>query len=310
MLRTRSLQYLNPFCPQGGTWFVCPSGSRFLGCCTSDPCQNGCPENDLKVASFNSTDYGLFANQECVAGQFYTCEKTNPPFIGCCTINPCDTGQCPQTDLVPALLSNDPAKAADFLPISTTGTATTFSVAKSTISVASVATEATIATLTPSASPPTQTGLPSGAIFGIVFGGLVFFVCLVAIFMILLSRRLKARQLSLNENSPILTMENDEYTLCAPGSSTTNNKSYSPPSLGNCVPKSVMNFILIILDSPNGTWMTPVCHSLSHEPHDSPAFGSNEIIELDGTGVERSRWKTIERTTEDNRPSLSESNGI
>src|SRR5215472_15964668 len=143
MPQTHSHQYINPSCPLGGSWFACPSGSRFLGCCTSDPCQNGCPKNNLKAASFNATDYGQFANQQCTTGQFYICQKTNPPFLGCCISNPCYAGQCPQKDLVPAFLSNVPAAAADFLSSSTSAAATISSVTTS----ANIVT--TMVTLTP-----------------------------------------------------------------------------------------------------------------------------------------------------------------
>ena len=241
MLRTHSLQYINPSCPQGGSWFVCPFGSRFLGCCASDPCQNGCPGKNLKAASFNASDYGQFANQECATGQFYTCDKTNPPFLGCCTINPCDAGQCPQTDLAPAFLSNDSAEAADFLSSATFTTATTLSVSKSTIIVA------TMATLTPTASPhppPANPKISDGAIIGIALGSFVFCAWLLAISMILFTRRSRARQLGLDENPPNSAMETNDYTLGASDSGNANNHSCSPLSLGNVVQNLAIDFPL------------------------------------------------------------------
>jgi hypothetical protein len=234
MLQTRSRQYINPSCPLGGSWFACHSGSRFLGCCASDPCQNGCPKRNLKAASFNATDYGQFANQECATGQFYTCTKTNPPFLGCCTSNPCDAGQCPQTDLAPAFLSNDPAVAADFLPSTTSAAATTLSIMKSTSTVA------TTTTLTPTAShPQVHSRVSRGAIIGIALGGLVVCVWLLAISMFLFVRWSRLRQPSLNENRPSSAKD---YTWGASNSGNANNDSCSPLSPGNCVQHLQLTF--------------------------------------------------------------------
>lgn len=230
MLRTRSLQYISPSCPQGGTWFACSSGSRFLGCCGSDPCQNGCPQTNLKAASFNATDYGQFTNQNCVTGQFYTCENTNPPFLGCCTSNPCDAGQCPPTDLAPALLSNDPIEAADFLSTATTATSTTLSATMST------STAATRATMTPNpSSPPAHTRVSNGAIIGIALGGFLFCAWLLAISMFIFNRWSRLRKLSLHEKPSNSVMESNDYTLGVSASGNANNNGCSPLSHGNCI---------------------------------------------------------------------------
>jgi len=226
MLDTRSLQYIDPFCPQGGSWFACPSGSRFLGCCTSNPCQNGCLDGNLKPASFNGTDIGQFADQECVAGQFYTCEKTNPPFLGCCKSNPCQAGQCPQTDLTAAFLSNDPAEAADFLPNAASATAVTLSVTEgSSITVATAALAPT------SSSPSAHTRVSNGAIIGIALGGFVFCVCLLAISMFLFARRSRVRQPSVNEKKQNAAEIPNDYFLNASSPGGGNRDSFSPTSL-------------------------------------------------------------------------------
>ena len=238
MLQARSLQYINPSCPQGGSWFVCSSGSRFLGCCESNPCQNGCPENNLKAASFNTTDYGQFANQECVTGQFYTCNKTNPPFLGCCTSNPCDAGQCPQTDLAPAFLSNDPAVAADFLS-STTSTIATISYPTKSTSIT-----ATMATQTPTTSqpPPPHNRVSNGAIIGITFGGFVFCACLLVISMFLFNRWSRIRQHNFNKTQLNSTTENNNYGFGVPTSGNVNNNNCSPLSFGNCMQTLLLIF--------------------------------------------------------------------
>jgi hypothetical protein len=111
----------SPSCPLGGQWYVCGSPtsvSKFVGCCTSDPCLEtafGCTAGALRPASFNASAYGTFADQECSAGLFYTCADTEPPFLGCCKSNPCQQGGCPREDLAGAFLSGDPGKAGDYL---------------------------------------------------------------------------------------------------------------------------------------------------------------------------------------------------
>lgn len=37
-----------PLCSSGETWYVCDSGSKFVGCCTSNPCFDGCPNESVQ----------------------------------------------------------------------------------------------------------------------------------------------------------------------------------------------------------------------------------------------------------------------
>jgi len=149
-------------CPSGGAFYICNAAVEpFIGCCTINPCADGsghCPKNNLRSSSFSGDKYAEILAQECAGNngtaRWYTCMSTLPPFLGCCSGNPCATGACLANELEAARLSPDPAARAAFL---------------------------TVETPTP---PPSNTGtltLPIGAIVGIAVGGLVFVVALVAV---------------------------------------------------------------------------------------------------------------------------------
>ncbi|EME80997.1 uncharacterized protein MYCFIDRAFT_76937 [Pseudocercospora fijiensis CIRAD86] len=71
-------------CPSGGTFYACLNDSKFVGCCASNACgSTGCPAENLYAASFESSQYGQYSDQECDAGQFWTRRDTTPPFWGC-----------------------------------------------------------------------------------------------------------------------------------------------------------------------------------------------------------------------------------
>jgi hypothetical protein len=149
-------------CPSGGAFYICADTEfEFVGCCSSNPCADGsghCPKNNLRTSSFSGDKYADIPAQECAGNngtaRWYTCMSTLPPFLGCCSGNPCATGACLANELEAARLSPDPAARAAFLAMETPK------------------------------PPPSNTGtlsLPIGAIVGIAVGGLVFVLALVAV---------------------------------------------------------------------------------------------------------------------------------
>lgn len=110
-----------------GRWYLCETGSRFVGCCRRQPCETGCQDEDLLPTIWDTSAGGSFPDLECDSGQFYTCTTTWPnPFLGCCKENPCrkdPSGGCPYGNLTAARLPDNRAKVeallkfvADFQP--------------------------------------------------------------------------------------------------------------------------------------------------------------------------------------------------
>ncbi|KAJ5732204.1 hypothetical protein N7493_003685 [Penicillium malachiteum] len=103
-------------CPSGGSWYACPNEPHFIGCCSSDPCTNvpansttPCP--DIYPASFDPSIFNEFRPNACIGAansNWITCNFTNPPFLGCCSINTyCNDSMivCPDDDLLAAAWS-------------------------------------------------------------------------------------------------------------------------------------------------------------------------------------------------------------
>ncbi|KAL4878809.1 hypothetical protein BJY04DRAFT_195117 [Aspergillus karnatakaensis] len=100
-------------CPSGGTWYVCPDEPYFVGCCSSDPCSNTnttspCP--NVYPAAFESSIFDQIRPNTCLDSDnsnWFTCNFTSPPFLGCCSSNPCATTDgCPVDDVLPAAWSS------------------------------------------------------------------------------------------------------------------------------------------------------------------------------------------------------------
>ncbi|KAK3112443.1 hypothetical protein LTR53_011280 [Teratosphaeriaceae sp. CCFEE 6253] len=114
-------------CPSGGLFYACASGSRYVGCCLTNPCDTGCFAGQLVPASFEASQWGQFPDQECDSGAFYTCiyaSQGNTTFLGCCESNACSGGACAGDALAGAYLSNNPQEAAPFLSLNSSWLAT------------------------------------------------------------------------------------------------------------------------------------------------------------------------------------------
>ncbi|KAK1764272.1 hypothetical protein QBC33DRAFT_595597 [Phialemonium atrogriseum] len=144
-------------CPSGGTIYICQdSDIEFLGCCTVDPCTGGsgvCPGSDLRNSSFSFDHYEDIPAQSC----------------RCCSVNPCNTGACPEGDLYPAELSSNSAARGMFL---TSATST------STPSNTKPASSATSSNTEVSAGG-SRISLSPGAIAGIAVGTAVLVLAIV-----------------------------------------------------------------------------------------------------------------------------------
>ena len=222
----------SPSCKSAtANFYVCQGGSNFIGCCNTSPCDEaGCGQTALQPATFNASAYDQIHKQRCGAGsEWYTCQKTNPPFMGCCKSDPCAWGNCPSNDLTEARLSFDSKEAADFLPLSAdvmaspssslessssslTTSFSTLSSATSTIhgSKPSISILSSISTTTAangepsivavySPETPAQSKLSLGAIAGITIGSVA--ILALACLLIFFIRRKTAKSRKAMEHS-------------------------------------------------------------------------------------------------------------
>lgn len=102
-------------CPAGGTWYACPDAPYFVGCCSSDPCSNTNSNNtspcpDIYPASFDTAIYDSLVPNNCIdvpSDNWFTCNSTDVPFIGCCASNACaEATGCPKDDVRAAAWSS------------------------------------------------------------------------------------------------------------------------------------------------------------------------------------------------------------
>ncbi|OJJ61032.1 hypothetical protein ASPSYDRAFT_87592 [Aspergillus sydowii CBS 593.65] len=162
-------------CPFGGSWHVCRDPPYFVGCCSSDPCTNttasACPLENLYAAVFEPVLFDKLGPSNCVdhsAENWFTCNYTFQPFIGCCETNPCveNTG-CPFGNVLPAAWSPTRTSMYDM-----------FMDASENITKPKTETETSVS------------GLSAGAIAGITIGGFAgLAILLLGVFLALRSRR-------------------------------------------------------------------------------------------------------------------------
>lgn len=157
-----STSQLGLSCPSKGQFYVCENAAiRFVGCCTVDPCADGsgsCPQSALTPASFSSDHYDTIPAQNCAApsnsSHWFTCQSSQPPFLGCCNVNACQNNGCPTDSLLSATLSDNTTDAQIFLSNAPSATSTATPSASST----------------PDASGSSGYSLSLGAILGIAIG--------------------------------------------------------------------------------------------------------------------------------------------
>lgn len=176
-------------CVGNAAFYASKNESAFLGCCTIDPgtTDDGlCPDDKLRPATFDPAAYSKIMAQECMGNDdtimWYTCTSTSPPFLGCCSENPCAKGSCSPSALRAAKLSSNKMNASLFLggalpakPSAKPSTTTITTTMKTSVQ-ASAATSATSATLTPSVSATAASGgsghqrIHPATVAGIVIG--------------------------------------------------------------------------------------------------------------------------------------------
>lgn len=159
-------------CPLGGNFYICTDRpTRFIGCCTSNPCTSGrgeCAYERLRPAIFNGGLYDAIPDQTCVSDNsdvgWYACSGVGDSFMGCCAEDACEKG-CKRGMLRAARLSDSRENAKVFLD--GLGAATLTKSVSGTTSSGSVAITAG-ATSTSSADDGVD--MNAGGIVGLCFG--------------------------------------------------------------------------------------------------------------------------------------------
>ncbi|KAM0666237.1 hypothetical protein ACQRIU_004092 [Beauveria bassiana] len=107
-------------CPSGGKLYA-NNATAFLGCCSFDPATVAdglCTDAGIRPMAFDPDAYDKIPVQECAARSsslWYSCKGTEPPFLGCCTQNPCIKGSCSKPNLRAAKLNSNERLANSFL---------------------------------------------------------------------------------------------------------------------------------------------------------------------------------------------------
>lgn len=255
-------------CPNGGDFHICENTKReFIGCCTMDPCADGsglCEKTNLRAASFSEASYLAIPPQSCDStggdDHFYTCTANDPPFIGCCTLNPCVNMTCPSENLRAAVLSSNHDYRASFLSPSSSSSGSKSTTAKNSGS----------------------NGLSSAAIAGIVIGILAF-VILVVGFMLWRRREWPFKSTKTRDMDTSSTKSAKEALMDSPktpwsghthSSAFTNPSPMSdprsalyPPVTGSSLPSYQQYKPAGYENSPNGQWHIP-----QHTPPPPPTF--------------------------------------
>ncbi|TLD15606.1 uncharacterized protein PgNI_01186 [Pyricularia grisea] len=189
---TTPFQAFGLSCPAGGKFYICETGSEFIGCCASDPCNlTGCPQRDLRTSSFSPDEYSSLPTQACENSDslWYTCAFNVPPFMGCCKTNPCadPKASCPTSSLGAAKLSSLDSLRERFLyPSSNSSDAkptSTSAPGGSPSTGAAPNTQSKTPLPQPANSNDNDSGLSTGTIAGIAVG--VSILVLVAIAIII-----------------------------------------------------------------------------------------------------------------------------
>lgn len=241
-------------CPSEGSFYACASGSRFVGCCTADPCTNGCPDGNMQPVGFNSDNHGTFPDASCgAASQFYTCASGNQTFWGCCKSNPCAQGQtCPAADLTPAFMDRPEQLGAYVTGVSSTTSATSSPTASRTP--------------TPG-SDDDDGGSNIGAIVGGTVGGVLGLAIIGAVLIFILRKRKQQK-----DNSP-----------GKPGSAGSSNAAYDAVPSGEKNNKNLRASTFAdappVYTSPNpNTYSNPQSGYPTYAQYSEPQ--SQEIQEL------------------------------
>jgi hypothetical protein len=94
------------WCPEGGDFLVCKTGTRFVGCCNGlNACEHGCFDENLLPAAIRGEFVGEIPGVSCGGSvSFWSGSEKESSFYGCCDSDPFQNVPpvCPRKDLYPA----------------------------------------------------------------------------------------------------------------------------------------------------------------------------------------------------------------
>ncbi|KAM3512397.1 hypothetical protein MY11210_003963 [Beauveria gryllotalpidicola] len=263
-------------CLSGGKFYA-NNATAFLGCCAVDPATDAgglCTDAAIRPMTFDRDAYDKIPAQECAAStssRWYSCRDTKPPFLGCCTHNPCVTGSCNKSSLCAAKLSSNERLASVFL-LGVSGTTTTSAASSSTATTTSTTTKtaAESSTATPTPSVAAAAGGSSGGSQGVqpaVVAGMVIGIAAAAVAIaLLIVWRLRRRRAAAKKNA--LAVAGD--SPISPGKDGT---TPSTPAWLNSPVASPPNYSMLARgEKTAGAVELPgnVCFELEGEPRKSP----------------------------------------
>ncbi|KAJ8115772.1 hypothetical protein OPT61_g2665 [Boeremia exigua] len=196
------------FCPIGGRWYTCESGTKFVGCCLADPCQNGCHGDILRpagrsVALDNQSPGGSCGGQT----PFWTCGQA-PTFWGCCNEDPCkNNSTCPLGKLEPTYWDR-PDQYEYFKDLN--------------ILLSSTEPRPTSIPLPNASSTPSGSSVSSGALIGGIVGGIAGLFAIIGLTVcFLMHRRRRARKQKSSDASTSVEANYPEAGDAGPASAST-----------------------------------------------------------------------------------------
>lgn len=182
--------------------YVCQTRTKFIGCCTSDPCGTGCFGDRLRPAGVSTAIYNQYPGGSCGGSTlFWTC-LAEPTFWGCCNSNPCQNNStCAVGQLEPTFMTRDDQieyfGALNVLLSSTLPSATS-----------SPSVSATASLISAPSSSDTSAKI-SGAVIGGAIGGSIALLGIIGMVILFLCRRKRHKQKSndsdTGEQDPIAT---------------------------------------------------------------------------------------------------------
>jgi hypothetical protein len=174
--------------------YACETGTKFVGCCTSNPCINHCVGDQLRPAGFSTRVYNRSPGGTCGGDTgFWTC-TAGSTYWGCCNEDPCkNNSTCPIGKLEPTVMDR-PDQLEYFGALNRL-----MGVASPRPTDTSPRPTDTSPRPTDTSPRPTDTSTassdgPSGAVIGGAVGGAVFLLAIIGVLVFFLCRRRRRKQ--------------------------------------------------------------------------------------------------------------------